>query len=116
MRLIREKLVGMDCAIKIEKHNIVENTEYLRLTIACENKFMIHIREYVKANRIIRYSYQLLINSEDVLRYDNAPHHPEIRTHPHHKHKKTKTYPLHNPSLKAFLEEVLGTITSVDPP
>lgn len=34
-----------------------------------------------------RYSYHYQ-NSEGklIFRYDNAPHHPEIETHPHHKH------------------------------
>ncbi len=31
------------------------------------------------------YHYQKSDNSL-VFRYDNAPHHPEIETHPHHKH------------------------------
>lgn len=31
------------------------------------------------------YHYQKPDNSL-IFRYDNAPHHPEIKTHPHHKH------------------------------
>ncbi len=34
----------------------------------------------------IHYTYIYLKNGERVFRYDNAPHHPEIPTHPHHIH------------------------------
>ena len=34
----------------------------------------------------INYAYTYLRNDQRVFRYDNAPHHPEIATHPHHKH------------------------------
>lgn len=34
----------------------------------------------------IRYSYQYLRNDERVFRYDNAPHHRDVDTFPHHKH------------------------------
>ena len=30
----------------------------------------------------------MTVNDEMVFRYDNAPHHPEIATYPHHKHVK----------------------------
>ncbi len=96
----------------MEKRRVVEDTEYLRLTILCPGGVTVHIRELVKANTITRYSYQLLVNKEDVLWYDNTPHHPEIGTHPHHKHEKEKVGPLHNPSLQAFLEEALKLLTS----
>lgn len=33
------------------------------------------------------YSYHYQKSDNDLIfRYDNAPHHPEIETHPHHKH------------------------------
>lgn len=34
----------------------------------------------------IHYSYQYVRNGERIFRYDNAPHHPEISSFPHHKH------------------------------
>jgi hypothetical protein len=33
-----------------------------------------------------RYAYQYLKRGRRVFRYDNAEHHPEVRTHPDHKH------------------------------
>ena len=43
--------------------------------------------------------------NKPLLRYDNAPHHPEIETHPHHKHVGDRVEPLHDHSLEALLEE-----------
>jgi hypothetical protein len=34
----------------------------------------------------IHYSYQYVSNGIRVFRYDNAPHHPEFGSFPHHKH------------------------------
>jgi hypothetical protein len=34
----------------------------------------------------IHYAYTYLRGGQQVYRYDNAPHHPQILTHPHHKH------------------------------
>jgi len=37
--------------------------------------------------QLLTYSYQYVNKSgEQVFRYDNAPHHPEVATHPYHKH------------------------------
>jgi len=43
-------------------------------------------------------------------RYDNAPHHPEIATHPHHKHigKQDRLMPADQPTLKQILDEAEG--------
>lgn len=34
----------------------------------------------------IHYAYTYMRNDKRMFRYDNAPHHPEISTFPHHKH------------------------------
>ncbi len=35
---------------------------------------------------ILRYSYVYVKNDANIFRYDNAPHHSELATFPHHKH------------------------------
>jgi hypothetical protein len=51
------------------------------------------------------YHYQ---NTEDqlIFRYDNAPHHPEISTHPHHKHTLNVIEPAMPPHLGDVLQEI----------
>ena len=45
-------------------------------------RVVIELRRLVKQE----YRYQFVRNEEAVFRYDNAPHHTHISTHPHHKH------------------------------
>ncbi len=61
----------------------------------------------------IRYSYQYM-RCDDVLlfRYDNVPHHPEIRTFPHHKHLPDKILEGRHVDLKDVVEEIIATIVS----
>jgi hypothetical protein len=51
-----------------------------------------------------RYHYQEL--SGLVLRYDNAPHHPEVVTHPDHKHVGDDVVSSAHPTIAQMLREV----------
>jgi hypothetical protein len=54
------------------------------------------------------YAYTYLRKGQRVFRYDNAPHHPEIITHPHHKHigPTDRLAPADQPTLSQVLAEV----------
>jgi len=56
----------------------------------------------------LSYAYTYLREGQRVFRYDNAPHHPEIVTHPHHKHvgPQDRLAPADQPSLSQVLAEV----------
>lgn len=56
----------------------------------------------------VHYSYTYLREGQRVFRYDNAPHHPEIVTHPHHKHigAADGLAPADQPSLSQVLAEI----------
>ena len=41
-----------------------------------------------------------------VFRYDNVPHHPEIKTHPHHKHIGASIVATQPPDLSEVLREI----------
>jgi hypothetical protein len=43
-----------------------------------------------------------------LLRWDNAPHHPEIPTHPDHKHERERV----GPSVRVSIEEVLAELAA----
>lgn len=45
-----------------------------------------------------------------VFRYDNAPHHHEIPTFPHHKHTSNKVMQSLMPSIKDILNEITAII------
>lgn len=74
--------------------------------IITEESF-IELFEFLYAGEILKYSYVLVKNQKSLLRYDNAPHHKEITTHPHHKHVKDNIFPLPNHHLDDFIREIL---------
>ncbi len=47
---------------------------------------ILHIRERYSGGDLIKYSYHLM-KGDEVVRWDNVPHHKEIRTYPHHRHE-----------------------------
>jgi hypothetical protein len=70
----------------------------------------------IKGDEITRPKYRFhFMGSADemVFRYDNAPHHPEIATHPHHKHIRDEKKPKQSKEkeLKEVLLEIDGMIS-----
>jgi hypothetical protein len=62
----------------------------------------------------VHYAYTYIRQGRRVFRYDNAPHHPEIATHPHHKHigPTDRLAPADQLTLRQVLAEIeswLGT-------
>jgi len=57
----------------------------LRTRAELVNGWLLHYWEHGN-RRIRRYSFQVLLGRKMVVRWDNAPHHPKIRSFPHHKH------------------------------
>ncbi|HEV8713987.1 MAG TPA: DUF6516 family protein [Candidatus Binatia bacterium] len=65
------------------------------------------------------YRYQYVRAGEAVLRYDNASHHPDLPTFPHHKHVGNERMPAAEPTLSQVLNEVaslLGEEAEAPPP
>lgn len=55
----------------------------------------------------LRYAYHYQNPSGEVIfRYDNAPHYPNLPTHPHHKHVGSAVEPAHAPDLSEVLREI----------
>jgi hypothetical protein len=56
----------------------------------------------------VHYAYTYMREGQRAFRYDNAPHHPEIVTHPNHKHigPADRLAPADQPSLSQVLSEV----------
>jgi hypothetical protein len=60
----------------------------------------------------ISYAYTYFRGNQLVFRYDNAPHHPEIATHPHHKHigQKESLAPADQPNLSQIIAEIVALL------
>ena len=77
----------------------------------------LEFRETVSIERYrpvkLSYRYQYVRASQAVLRYDSAPHHPDLPTFPHHKHVGNERLPAAEPTLSQVLKEV-ATLLSED--
>jgi hypothetical protein len=56
------------------------------------------------------YVYQYIRSGEAVFRYDNAPHHPDLPTFPHHKHVRKERLPATEPTLSQVVSEVVALL------
>jgi hypothetical protein len=78
----------------IFKHGALDFLEVVRITDTgnpLKKKYKYHFRD---------------LDDELVFRYDNVPHHPEIKTFPHHKHSKGKIAESNEPDLIEVLQEI----------
>ena len=67
------------------------NPNLIRLRADLINSDKLHISEAWDEQSLIRYAYYWLKQNDELrIGWDNAPHHPEISTHPHHKHIETQ--------------------------
>ena len=58
-------------------------------------------------NKKDKYSYHFMSSSDEIIfRYDNAYHHPEIKTFPHHKHLPENIKESNEPELIDILIEI----------
>ncbi len=77
-----------------------------------KNNSELHFKEYFikKVNlEKIGYSYHYQNKQKEIIfRYDNAEHHHEIRTFPHHKHIKDKVDEIKKiPAIQNVVDEIL---------
>ena len=63
------------------------NPNLIRLRADLINSDKLHISEAWDEETLIRYAYYWLKQNDELrIGWDNAPHHPDVSTHPHHKH------------------------------
>ena len=76
------------------------------------SRYKLEIR-FLRTEKEILYSYQLFTD-QPIIRWDNAPHYPKIKTYPHHFH--TKNGNIVESKLKGNviedIHEILSTIKS----
>ncbi|MHA1187835.1 MAG: toxin-antitoxin system TumE family protein [Candidatus Heimdallarchaeota archaeon] len=82
-----------------------KNFYYIKGKIALKNKSILYFRQFLSENEHL-YSYHWQKeNGKLIIRWDNAPHHKQVKTHPHHKHT-----PKVVESKEMTLEEILDHI------
>jgi hypothetical protein len=83
-----------------------DSVQFLRAKAEMLDGSLLYVREFFFRDQS-KYSYhwQSQIGAL-LLRWDNAPHHPEIPTFPHHKHEGEHV----SPSVRVTVEEVLAEV------
>ena len=89
--------------VYIKGHLVIIDSSILEIAL--------FVTESRKALSIDKYRLHYMnSNGQMLFRYDNAQHHPEINTYPHHKHTPDKVSPSDLPSLKDILSEISAII------
>ncbi|MEM4971536.1 MAG: DUF6516 family protein [Sulfolobales archaeon] len=92
------------------------NRLVLKGTITFIDSTRLYFLEYllVEGNNLKRVSYRFHYTDSQgvmVFRYDNAPHHPEVPSHPHHKHLSDgRVVAVEEKSLLDVLAEIASLI------
>ena len=81
----------------------------LRLIIYFQDNSNLRVAEYWSRETLRRYSYYWLTPENELkIGWDNAPHHTQVESFPHHKHIGKQSGP--RPSQETTLETVLPVI------
>jgi len=87
------------------------NLLILRVKLLLIDSSEVFIREIWRGDNLVAYSYYWVAPNGELLEgWDNAPHHPEVHTHPHHRHVKGEILDLPHHDLRDFLKMVLTRI------
>ena len=83
---------------KLELDSRTDFTGVIRGSLIFVDNTVLHFREVVDVEFAIvkvkyGYHYQNRLTDMRIFRYDNAKHHPEVKTFPHHKHSGKETVP-----------------------
>ena len=62
------------------------------------------------AAEVLKYRYHFERSDRKIMRWDNAPHHKEISTFPHHKHINGDVLDSEKPSIEEVLELVCSKV------
>ena len=84
-----------------------ESGFYYKIRVNLMSDDLLFVREY-SDEKDRHYSFHWQDNQAQlIVRWDNAPHHPHLKTYPHHKHRQGTI----EKSRDITLEEVLNYIT-----
>lgn len=124
MDILRTYFESMIQAIRINEwviaeevtyRQIDESSAYIRGELYLNGGFVLHMAEYVIAMgqqaAVEKYRYHLQdANQRRVVRWDNAPHHPEVETHPDHCHRSGDLVEPSQAITLPLVLERLGTV------
>lgn len=99
---------------------VTSHIGYVKGSLIFADSSILQFREYLNLKRspaTLAYSYHYSKEGDCVFRYDNAPHHRQVRTFPHHKHLggEDTVQASAAPTLSDVLEEIARHVASLPP-
>lgn len=80
--------------------------------IAFSNGTILEFVESITPERL-KYRYQFMnADGTVIFRYDNAPHHRNLATFPHHKHVGENVIEREEPTLRVVIDEIIDLLTT----
>jgi hypothetical protein len=78
--------------------------------IILSNFSVLHVKEIWKGKQLFKYSYYWFsANNKLIMGWDNAPHHKNCKSFPHHKHVENKI----EPSTERNLQDIIIYIQKI---
>ena len=108
MEEILRLLSDSDIVREYEILNVLQDEDfyYLKIKSSIIDDSILYIKIYLSETEY-NYSFHLQKNDGKVIaRWDNAPHHKEIHTHPHHKHYLREITESYSITLIDILREI----------
>ncbi|HEY85129.1 MAG TPA: hypothetical protein G4N96_08480 [Chloroflexi bacterium] len=85
------------------------NFDSFKLKVILADGSSLRINEQYRNDTLEKYAYYWLDQRHELLiGWDNAPHHPQLSTHPHHKHVASQSNI--QPASESSLDDVLKAI------
>jgi hypothetical protein len=89
------------------EHRLKGSVEQFKAIAQLSDASRLHVNEVWLSGVLHKYAYYWLTPGGDLLQgWDNAPHHPQIATHPHHTHLPDGMQPSVLRSLADILDEL----------
>ena len=110
-----EILKWLDSSDIIARYDVIEyktweTGRYYKIDIYLKNDTVVYAREYFDHNER-NYSFHWQDkNGILIIRWDNAPHHIKIKTHPHHKHQTDEVTESYDITLDTVLVHIARVI------
>ena len=96
----------------VKRERVGSSEGLIQISVQLVKAFLLDIFEFYNMdNGVTGYRYQVMTNTGDtVLRWDNASHHPEISSYPHHVHRSDGIHESKQPTILQILDELLEYI------
>lgn len=97
-------------AVDIKKEKMSSTIGIVYGCVTFINESNLSFMEYFEVEKTIQvktYSYHYQdLSGQMVFRYDNAPHYPQLKTFPNHKHLKSDTIESDQPDIAQVMNEI----------